>query len=282
MAACSDISPRTQRSRALLAGAFLALCLGRPGAHAQTIGPVANFGPAPIDLQSNSGASTAAPAAQEPRGSAQAAVESRPLLSAAPKAAPASLEGEAAPERSEPASWPRVLGALAVVIGLIFAVRFILKKVSATGGLRGQLGAGGRAPSGVLEVLGRYPISRGHSLVLLRVDQRVLLLSQSSSGFSTLANFDEPSDVASLLMKTRDEDSESLSGRFRQMLSAFERDPAMGSASDQIDLTRRAPLVSRRSAPAQQAATGVQRVATPREAQEAIRKRLATLRESVA
>ncbi len=282
MAARTDISPRTQRPRALLAGALLALCLGQAGAHAQTVGPVANFGPAPIDLQSNPGAQAAASAAQESRTATQSAIEARPLLAPSPKAAPASVDGSAAPERSEPASWPRVLGALAVVIGLIFVVRFVLKKVSATGGLRGQLGAGGRAPSGVLEVLGRYPISRGHSLVLLRVDQRVLLLSQSSSGFSALANFDEPSDVASLLMKTRDEESESLSGRFRQMLSAFERDPSMGNASDQIDLTRRAPLVSRRSAPSPQAATGVQRVATPREAQDAIRKRLATLRGSVA
>jgi flagellar biogenesis protein FliO len=225
-------------------------------------------------------ATAGAVAAQDPRGAAQPAIEARPLLAPSTKAAPAAVDGAVAAP-SEPASWPRVLGALAVVIGLIFVVRFVIKRAASTVGLRGQLGAGGRAPSGVLEVLGRYPISRGHSLVLLRVDQRVLLLSQSSSGFSALANFDDPTDVASLLMKTRDDESESLSGRFKQMLSAFERDPSMGNASDQIDLTRRAPLISRRPV-AQTAPTGVQRVATPREAQDAIRKRLATLRESAA
>jgi flagellar biogenesis protein FliO len=279
MAVRTDISPRSQKSRALFAGAFLALCLGQAAAHAQTVGPVANFGPAPIDLQSTSRPEAGAVSAQQSRNGAQPSIEARPLLAPSSKAAPAAVDGAAAAP-SEPASWPRVLGALGVVIGLIFVVRFVIKRVAATGGLRGQLGAGGRAPSGVLEVLGRYPISRGHSLVLLRVDQRVLLLSQSSSGFSALANFDEPSDVASLLMKTRDEESESLSGRFKQMLSAFERDPSMGNASDQIDLTRRAPLISRR--PAQPAPAGVQRVATPREAQDAIRKRLATLRGSAA
>src|SRR5690606_17527054 len=97
------------------------------------------------------------------------------------------------PEPTAPASWTRVLGALSVVIGLIFAVRFLVKRLASTGGLRGQFGAAGRAPSGVLEVLGRYPISRGHSLVLLRVDQRVLLLSQSGAGFRALADFDDPS-----------------------------------------------------------------------------------------
>lgn len=178
-----------------------------------------------------------------------------------------------------PASWLRVLGALTVVVALIFAMRAALGRIASRGGLRAQLGAGGRAPSGILEVLGRYPVSRGQTLVLLRLDQRVMLLGQSSSGFRTLADFTDPSEVASLLMRTRDEDSESLSGRFRHMLSKFERDPAMTEGVEHVDLTRRTPLVRRAAAMQQHAAgSGVQRVPTSRESYEAIRRRLDSMK----
>lgn len=122
-------------------------------------------------------------------------------------------------------------GALAAVIGLILGLRFVMVKLSgATGGLRAQLGAAGKAPSGVLFVLGRYPVSRGMSLVLLQLDQRVLLLSQTSAGFHTLAEIGDPSEVASILQKVRDENGESLGAKFTGMLKQFERDP--GTLSD--------------------------------------------------
>lgn len=265
---------------ATIASALIALSTVGVGANAQTMGPVANFGPAPIHVDAPSRpVEPAVPAAAAQNLPAQ---ETRPLLAASTtNAAPAMLERNtpAALESAGP-SWLRVVGALAIVIAIIFAVRFTIRRVATTGGLRGQFGAAGRAPSGVLEVLGRYPISRGQSLVLLRVDQRVLLLSQSGSGFRTLANFDEPSDVASLLMRTRDDQSESLSGKFRQMLGAFERDPTMTRDVEHIDLTRRAPLATHRTQA--HPAPSVQRVATPRDAQDAIRKRLATLREATA
>lgn len=267
-----------RRSRALAVCAPIALCLTGVGANAQTVGPVANFGPAPLDLQNDAPAESSA---QELREGASTPVdpESKPLLAAPRSARPAVVEGAASPvESSSAGSWTRVLAALGVVIALIFVVRFVVKRAVATTGLRGQFGAAGRAPSGVLEVLGRYPISRGQSLVLLRVDQRVLLLSQSGGGFRTLAHFDEPTDVASLLMKTRDEESESLSGRFKHMLSAFERDPSMTKGVEHVDLTRRAPIVNRAAAMVK-VKPGAQRVATPPAAHQAIRQRLASLGE---
>jgi hypothetical protein len=54
----------------------------------------------------------------------------------------------------------------------------------------------------------------------------VLLLSQTvggkSAGFTTLAQFDDPSEVAAILRQTRDEASESVSARFRQALERFQ------------------------------------------------------------
>lgn len=121
----------------------------------------------------------------------------------------------------------RTGGALAVVLGLILILRFVLVKFSgSTGGLRAQLGAGGKAPSGVLFVLGRYPVSRGMTLVLLQLDQRVLLLSQTNAGFHTLAELSDPEEVASIIRKAKDDSGDSLGAKFGSMLKQFERDPA--------------------------------------------------------
>jgi flagellar biogenesis protein FliO len=122
----------------------------------------------------------------------------------------------------------RTVVALAFVIGLAVVIRSIVRRVGRTGGgLTSQLGVGGRAPSGVLLVLGRYPISRGQTLVLLKVDRRVLLLCQSQAGFQTLSEITDPEEVASLLVKTRDESGDSLSHRFNSLLRRVERDPSM-------------------------------------------------------
>ncbi len=110
-----------------------------------------------------------------------------------------------------------------------------------SGALTAALGAGGRAPTGVIEVLARYPVGRGVRLVLLRVDQRVLLLSQNGggrlggSGFQTLSEISDPDDVASILVQTRNADSESLAARFRGILGQFERDTLDAGQPDAHD-----------------------------------------------
>ncbi len=97
------------------------------------------------------------------------------------------------------------------------------------GGIAGDLGPGGRAPSGLLEVLGRYPVGRGVQLVLLRVDRRVLLLSQSAGGklsgqrFAVLTEITDPDEVASILVKARDEEGASMSKRFQALLGQYEQ-----------------------------------------------------------
>ncbi|MEC9374627.1 MAG: hypothetical protein VYC34_12320, partial [Planctomycetota bacterium] len=52
----------------------------------------------------------------------------------------------------------------------------------------------------------------------------------------------EPEEVASILMKTRDEEGESMAGRFRSLLSAFERDPSItGEDVEHIDVPSSRP-----------------------------------------
>lgn len=123
----------------------------------------------------------------------------------------------------------RTAGALAGVLALAFGARWIAKRVPRMGGgLGGALGAGGRAPSGVLSVLGRYPTGGGQQLVLLRLDRRVLLLSQaggrgrgSGPAFRTLTEVTDAEDVASIIQRTEDEGQTSLKSRFQGLLSRF-------------------------------------------------------------
>lgn len=120
---------------------------------------------------------------------------------------------------------------LASVLGLAVAGAAALRVISRrNGGLRSSLGAGGKSPAGIMEVLGRYPVGRGATLVLLKLDRRILLLSQTALGklglgssFTPLCEITDPDEVASILVKTRDADGESMSERFRSMLGAFDR-----------------------------------------------------------
>lgn len=165
--------------------------------------------------------------AGDPVESGLAERESRPL-GAAPERA-SSEPGESASPFADTfaGNWVgRTILALALVIGLAILLRTGVRRASlGVGGLAGQLGAGGKAPSGLLSVLGRFPVARGQTLVLLKVDRRVLLLSQTSAGFSTLSEITDPEDVASILVTARDEEGASAAARFSNVLQNLERDP---------------------------------------------------------
>ena len=109
-----------------------------------------------------------------------------------------------------------------VVLGILASAWVVRTVARRTGGLASAMGPGGRAPSGVLEVLGRFPVSRGQTLVLLKLDRRVLLLSQrAGEGMRTLCEVTEPDEVASLLLKTQGESERREAERFGGMLKRF-------------------------------------------------------------
>lgn len=158
------------------------------------------------------------------------------------------------------------LGSLILVIALIGATAWVIKRASRNGSLMSSLGAGGRAPAGILEVLGRYPISANCTLVMLKMDRRILLISQSSRGrggifgarfggettMETLSEITDPEDVASILMKVQDDESRAANERFQGLLGQAERDQARierraerrGGIVDSVDL-RQTPLATR-------------------------------------
>lgn len=84
--------------------------------------------------------------------------------------------------------------ALSGTIGAIFLARFAMRRFG------DKLGRGKR-PSGVVEVLARYPFARGHHIVLIKVGRRVLVTHQSAQGISTLSEFTSHADVADLIAR---------------------------------------------------------------------------------
>jgi flagellar biogenesis protein FliO len=132
----------------------------------------------------------------------------------------------------------QTLVALCFVLGMVTVAAAVLKRATrVSGGLIGALGAGGRAPSGVVSVLGRYPVARSATLVLLKVDRRVLVICQSrvSGGItmSTLSEITDAEEVASILLKTRDEEEAQRADRFQEILAASERASTSGSLAEE-------------------------------------------------
>lgn len=128
---------------------------------------------------------------------------------------------------------------LAVVLGVILLVAWLARAVMSKGStLVAALGPGGKAPAGVIEILGRYPIARGQMLVLVKLDRRVLLLGHTSAGrglrggagaapgggFATLCDIDDPEQVASILWKVQEASGESSAQRFNDLLRGHDAD----------------------------------------------------------
>ncbi|MCC7389937.1 MAG: FliO/MopB family protein [Phycisphaerales bacterium] len=196
-----------------------------------TLGPE----PAPIAMEeiASGAAGPPAPGAGPAQSTQTPEIESTPLGGTGRSAFPPRPGGRAAPPTPGPSlragdGWWRTAGALAAIVALIFAGAAVLRKWGgAPGGLMHAIGAGGRAPSGVLSVLGRYPVGRGQTLVLLKLDRRVLLVCQSAGsragGMRTLCELTDPEEVASVVLFAGEAEGRTLSDRFREMVSGFER-----------------------------------------------------------
>ena len=92
---------------------------------------------------------------------------------------------------------PRVLGALAAVIGLIFLLRWLGKRFFAV--------PSAQRSTRVVQVLSRSALSPKQQLVLVRVGQRVLVAADNGSQLSPLSEITDPDEVASLLGQLQSE-----------------------------------------------------------------------------
>lgn len=196
--------------------ALAMLCASAAIAEPSAAEPQAGGTPTPAAQVATGEAAAPAAGAGAPRGDAGRALGPR-----TPTSAPGA---GAAP--AEPSTIMSMLVPLGVVLGVIIACAAIFKRVVVgNGSIAAAFGAGGRAPSGVLEVLGRFPIARGQTLVLLKLDRRVLLVGHcaptrgGSGGFQTICELADPEDVASILMKVNEGSGDSLSAKFNELLN---------------------------------------------------------------
>ena len=103
----------------------------------------------------------------------------------------------------------RFVGALGVVLVLLLGMRMVLKRF-------GSPLTGGR-PSGVLQVLSRFPIGRGQHLVLLQMARRIVLVHQTKTGMTRLSEVSDPDEVAQLLARVEAGSSANQRGRFQSV-----------------------------------------------------------------
>ena len=116
----------------------------------------------------------------------------------------------------------RVLGALGIVIGLIMVTRVALRR-------GGQSFLAARRPSGVVEILARYPIGRGEQIMLLKLVRRVVLLHRAGSTMTVLTEITDPDEVALLLARVEAGSSARHADHFHELLDRLVIDGPRGS-----------------------------------------------------
>lgn len=131
----------------------------------------------------------------------------------------------------------KVISALAVVLGILLALRGAMKRMGGSGLFAGARGA---RPSGVLEILARYPIARGQSLMLLKLGRRIVLVHHYGPAVTALSEVTDPDEVASLLsrLEAGAVDGSRDAARFRNTLQEFMSESTV--SADQAAKPRRA------------------------------------------
>ena len=119
-----------------------------------------------------------------------------------------------------------VMSSLAIVLGLFFGVVWLSRRAlpKSAGGLS----------SDVVEVLGRTAMGNRQTLQLIRVGNRLLLVSVTSTGANTLTEVTDPHEVQELLDRCNGVSSEPTSNSFRDVLLQLGRN---SNAAAQTGLT---------------------------------------------
>jgi flagellar biogenesis protein FliO len=129
------------------------------------------------------------------------------------------------------------------VLGLIFLLRWGLNRLS------GRVSAASH--SAMLEVLGRVKVAPRSNVLLIRLGHRLLIVSESTAGLSTLANIDDPEEVATLLRASSVARPHGATSAFSSLLRRFsiehrnaDRIATEGNDSDEYHVDRARDQVS--------------------------------------
>lgn len=116
-----------------------------------------------------------------------------------------------------------VVGSLAVVLGLFLAVVWVSRRFAPAGSAV--------LPKEVVELLGRAPLAGRHTMQLVRVGNKLVLLAISSNGAETLTEVTDPVEVEHLAALCRRGKADSATASFTTVLGQLTREhsPSRGA-----------------------------------------------------
>ena len=116
-----------------------------------------------------------------------------------------------------PGGWLRTLGALAVVAGLIFAARWLLRRWGASG-------PAGQA--GPMEVLARASVAPRQQLLLVRLGKRLVLIGAGGGTMCMLAEVSDQAEVDELMRSVKAAKGASFAGLLTRRKEGFNAEDA--------------------------------------------------------
>ena len=125
-----------------------------------------------------------------------------------------------------------VAGSLLIVIAAFLLLAILLRKVSPQGNRP--------LPKEAFECLGRYFLTQKHQLQVLRMGNRIVLVSVMPDGVSTLAEITDPDEAVSFLGLCRRLDTNSATEMFRRTVA--------GMSEEELSRPRSRPVVTRHKA----------------------------------
>ncbi|HJN10842.1 MAG TPA: flagellar biosynthetic protein FliO [Pirellulaceae bacterium] len=132
-----------------------------------------------------------------------------------------------------------VLSSLAIVLAVFFAFVWLTRSAAPKG----------MAPlsKDVVESLGRAPLLGRQQMQLIRIGNKLILLSVTSTGADTLTEITDPAEVDRLSGLCRQSQSGSISDTFRQVLAQASSEPATSPRGGQRQSRRSGTLESHRA-----------------------------------
>ncbi|MEI8195253.1 MAG: flagellar biosynthetic protein FliO [Phycisphaerae bacterium] len=121
----------------------------------------------------------------------------------------------------------QVFGALAIVLGLIFGGKALLRRFVP--------GAAVGSGKGVLEILARYPLGKNQSLVLLRLGSQLVLISQGKESSQSLLVVSNPQEVANILGQVQGSRPDSIQSGFSNLLATASKELEQTPVADSPD-----------------------------------------------
>ncbi len=120
-----------------------------------------------------------------------------------------------------------VISSLAIVLGVFFLIVLISRRAMPRGNAA--------LPPDALEVLGRRAIGSRHYLQLVRVGNKLVLLSVTAGGAEALTEIQDPQEVDRMLALCQRNRSGSVSASFRQVMDQLGREPVRGGFFGEAD-----------------------------------------------